>query len=59
MSKANRLELDRVVPPVVPYKALGKFPKAFNGTTEGTCSAQFFGPVMSISALLGCKGLRT
>ena len=29
------------VPPVVPYKALGNFPKALYGTTEGTCSARF------------------
>ena len=29
-------------PPVVPYKALGNFPKALYGTTGGTCSARFF-----------------
>ena len=27
------------VPPVVPHKALGKFPKALFGTTGRTCSA--------------------
>ena len=27
------------VPPVVPYKALGKFPKALFGTTGGNFSA--------------------
>ena len=27
--------------PVVPYKALEKFPKALYGTTGGTCSARF------------------
>ena len=31
------------VPPVVPYKALGKYTKALYGTPEGTCSAH---PVM-------------
>ena len=34
------------VPLVAPYKALEKFPKALYGTTGGTCSAQFFHPVM-------------
>ena len=34
------------VPPVVPYKALEKFSKALYGATGGTCSAQFFRPVM-------------
>ena len=34
------------VPPVVPYKALEKFSKALYGTTGGTCSAQFFRPVI-------------
>ena len=34
------------VPPVFPYKALEKFPKALYGTTEGTCSSPFFRPVM-------------
>ena len=29
-------------PLVVPYKVLGKFPKALYGTTGGTCSARFF-----------------
>ena len=33
-------------PPVVPYKALGKFPKALYGTTGGTCRAQLFRPVI-------------
>ena len=33
------------VPPVVPYKALGRFPKALYGTTEGTPSARHFRPV--------------
>ena len=32
------------VPPVVPYKALEKFPKALYGTTGATCSARFFPP---------------
>ena len=36
----------RKVPPVVPYKALGKFPKALYGRTGGTCSAWFFRPVV-------------
>ena len=36
------------VPPVVPYKALEKFPKALYGTTGGTCSARFLCPVMSL-----------
>ena len=35
------------VSPVVPYKALEKFPKALYGTKGGTCSARFFRPVMS------------
>ena len=34
------------VPPVVPYKALENFSKALYGTTRGTCSEQFFRPVM-------------
>ena len=34
------------VPPVVPHKALGNFPKAFSGTTGGTYSALVFRPVM-------------
>ena len=34
------------VPPVVPYKALDKFPTALFGTMGGTCSAQFSRPVM-------------
>ena len=34
------------VPLFVPYKALEKFPKALYGTTEGTCSARFYRPVM-------------
>ena len=34
------------VPPVVPYKALGKFSKALYGTTVGTYSARVFRPVM-------------
>ena len=34
------------VPPIVPYKALGKFSKALYGTTEGTCSSRFFRRVM-------------
>ena len=34
------------VPPLVPYKALGKFPKALYGKTGGTCSAGVFRPVM-------------
>ena len=34
------------VPPVIPYRTLGNFPKALYGTTGGTCSAQFFCPVM-------------
>ena len=34
------------VPLFVLYKALENFPKALYGTTEGTCSAQFFCPVM-------------
>ena len=34
------------VPDVVPYKALEKFSKALYGTTECTCSARFFRPVM-------------
>ena len=25
------------IPPIVPYKALGKFPKALYGTTGGAC----------------------
>ena len=33
------------VPSVVPYKALGNFPKALYGTRRGTCSAQFFRPI--------------
>ena len=40
------------VPPVVPYKALGNCPKALYGTTVGTCSAQFFHPVMNLSELI-------
>ena len=46
------------VPPVVLYKALEKFSKALYGTTEGTCSAQFFRPVMTLSSRppgLPCK----
>ena len=35
------------VPLFVPYKALENFLKALYGTTEGTCSAQFFRPVMT------------
>ena len=35
------------VPPVVPYKALEKFPMALYGTTVGTCSARFFRPAMT------------
>ena len=48
------------VPPVVPYKALGKFPKALYGTMGGTCSipkvlyratggtcSAFFRPIMT------------
>ena len=38
------------VPPVVPYKALGNFPKALYGTTGGTCSARFSRPVMQAFA---------
>ena len=38
------------VPPVVPYKALEKFPKALYGTTSGTCSVRFFLSVMDRSA---------
>ena len=34
------------VPPVVPYKALEKFPKTLYGATKGTCSARFFRPLM-------------
>lgn len=34
------------VRPVVPYKALGNFPRAFYGTIGGTCNAQCFRPVM-------------
>ena len=34
------------VPTVVPYKALGQFPKALYGTTGGTCSARIFRSVM-------------
>ena len=34
------------VPPVVSYKASGKFLKALYGTTRGTCSARLFRPVM-------------
>ena len=30
------------VPPVVPYKALGNFPKDLYGATGGTWSARFF-----------------
>ena len=30
------------VPPVAPYKALGKFLQPLFGTTGGTCSAQLF-----------------
>ena len=36
------------VPPVVPYKALEKFPKALYGTMLGTCSARFLRPVMFV-----------
>ena len=32
------------VPPVVPYKALGNFPKDLYGATAGTWSARFFFP---------------
>ena len=39
------------VPPVVPYKALGNFPKALYRTTGGTCSARFFRPVMVSTAV--------
>ena len=35
-----------VLTPVVPFNALGKFPKAVYGTTGGTCSARFFRPVI-------------
>ena len=35
-------------PPVVPYKALGNFPKALYGTMGGICSAWFFHPVMFV-----------
>ena len=38
------------VPPVVPYKALGNFPKALYGTTGGTCSALLSRPVMQAFA---------
>ena len=34
------------VPPVVPYKALGKFPNVLYGTMVGTCSACIFRSVM-------------
>ena len=34
------------VPPVVPYKALEKFPKALCGTTVGTYGARIFRHVM-------------
>ena len=40
------------VPPVVPYKALGNFPKALYGTTRGTSSAKFFQPVMGDAAVI-------
>ena len=45
------------VPPVVPYKALKKFPKALYGTTEGTRSSPFFRPVMESlkCQLTSCK----
>ena len=33
---------------VVPYKALGNFPKAFYGTTGGSCSARVFRPVIPV-----------
>ena len=35
------------VPPVIPYKALGNIPMALYGTTRGTCSSQFFHPVLN------------
>ena len=31
---------------IVPYRALGKFTRTLYGTTEGTCSARVFRPVM-------------
>ena len=34
------------VPLIVPYKALGNFPKALYRTMGGTYSAHFFHPVM-------------
>ena len=37
------------VPLFVSYKALENFLKALYGTTEGTCSAQFFRPVMALN----------
>ena len=43
------------VPPVVPYKALEKFPKALYGTTGGTCSARFFRLVMFLDRVFFLK----
>ena len=40
------------VPPVVPYKALGNFPKVLYGTTGGTCRARF--PVLQLKLVPNC-----
>ena len=46
------------VPPVVPYKALENFFKALYGTTRGTCTAQFFHPVIKKEILKAIKSLK-
>ena len=40
------------VSPVVPYKAIGNFSKAWYGTTRDTCSARFFRHVMGVNLTL-------
>ena len=44
------------VPLVVRYKTLEKFSKALYGTTEGTCSARFFRPVMDRGEIISNLG---
>ena len=46
------------VPPVVPYKALENFFKVLYGTTRGTCTAQFFRPVIKKEILKAIKSLK-
>ena len=46
------------VPYFVPYKALENFFKVLYGTTGGTCSAQFFRPVIKKEILKANKRLK-